>query len=177
MSKNKERHQPSSEEMEHAEESMSELEKVMTDVRYKVLANPEFQGKKVVFIMRGVPGSGKSSIAREIAHPEGVIHSTDQYFYDAKGEYRFDPSKLSEYHDKNYDAFCKSLELEKPVVVIDNTNVQRSHFERYVIAAKARGYLVREIEAPKPDPAMAAKRNIHSVSEETIRQMLAQYEK
>ena len=177
MFKSKEGYQPSPEEVGRAESSITEIQRVMSDVRYKILTNPEFRGKKILFIMRGVPGSGKSTIAREIIPSEGVIHSTDKYFYDDEGKYNFDPSKLKEYHDENFKSFCRSLEEEKPIVVIDNTNIQRVHFDRYVDAAKAKGYVVHIVEAPQPDPSVAAERNTHSVPEEVIRRMIEQYEK
>ncbi len=63
---------------------------------------------KIVYILRGVPGSGKSTRAALFAGTSGIIHSTDSYFY-KNGEYLYDPSKLGEYHDKNYEAFCISL--------------------------------------------------------------------
>lgn len=105
MTKLQENYQPSPEEVGRAENSMSELGRVMSEVRYEVLNSPEYKGKKIVFIMRGVSGSGKSTIAKELAYPEGVIHSTDDYFYNEAGEYKFDPTKLSEYHEKNFQAF------------------------------------------------------------------------
>lgn len=46
-----------------------------------------------VIIMRGVPGSGKSTYVRN-RYPEARVVSADRYFTDpATGEYRFDASK------------------------------------------------------------------------------------
>lgn len=159
-----------------AEDRMTELQRVMTDVRYEVLTNPEFSGKKFVFIMRGVPGSGKSTVACEIAHPDGVVHSTDSYF-EEDGEYKFDPTKLEENHEKNFQAFLKSMSEEKPIVVVDNTNIKRGHFEKYINAAKEAGYVVREISLSTPDLKDAVERNTHGVSQEIIKRMMDEYEK
>ena len=167
---------PSPEEIRKTEESLSENQSIMTNVRYEVLNNPDFIGKKIVFIMRGVPGSGKSTIAKEIAHPDGVIHSTDSYF-EENGEYTFDPSKLGENHEKNFQSFQKSLSGEKPIVVVDNTNIKRSHFEKYIDAAKEKGYLVHEVAVPTPNPKEAAERNLHGVSQDVIKRMIDEYEK
>ncbi len=95
---------------QEAYERMSDLQKVMSGVRYEQLTDPELAGKKIVYIMRGVPGSGKSTVAKEIAHPDGAIHSTDTKFIDEHGIYRFDSEKKGEYHDQNFADFCKSLE-------------------------------------------------------------------
>ena len=62
---------------------------------------------KLVFIMRGLPGSGKSTLARQLVGGavRGNMHSTDTYFIDADGAYRFNPAKLAEFHAKNFQAF------------------------------------------------------------------------
>ncbi|MCA9363772.1 ATP-binding protein [Candidatus Kaiserbacteria bacterium] len=91
--------------------------------------------------MRGVPGSGKSTIARRLAGENGVIHSTDDYFM-VDGEYRFDPEKLREHHDANHKAFCESVIAGFEVVICDNTNTQPWHFKRYVESAEKAGYMV-----------------------------------
>jgi predicted kinase len=126
-------------------------------------------------IMRGVPGSGKSTIAKLLAGETGVIHSTDSYFY-IEGVYSFSPSFLSQNHEKNFRAFCESLKKGVPIVICDNTNVERAHFAHYISAAEAAGYQVDIVAMPHPDPEVAATRNEHGASSETIRQMIADWE-
>jgi hypothetical protein len=58
----------------------------------------------LVVIMRGLPGSGKTHIAKQ-RYPKAVHCSTDKFFTDERGVYRFDPLKLAEYHDKNLRNF------------------------------------------------------------------------
>ena len=130
---------------------------------------------KVAYIMRGVPGSGKSTLARQLANGNGAIHSTDDFFY-VEGEYRFNPEFLREYHDRNYAAFCLSLSNGVPVIVLDNTNTRRWHFERYVEAAKQAGYLVALVVLPHPRPEVAAQRTIHQVPTLTIQRMIEEWE-
>ena len=131
---------------------------------------------KIVYIMRGVPGSGKSTLARKLSMGSGIIHSTDDYFV-VDGDYRFDPSKLREYHDCNFEEFCESLRYGVPVVICDNTNVHRWMFRRYLEAAWFYGYLDVVISMPHPEPEVAAARNVHTVPAEVIRQMIDQWEK
>lgn len=50
--------------------------------------------------MRGVPGSGKSTKAKQLAGIKGLVYSTDDFFM-KNGDYVYDPSKIGEYHDKN----------------------------------------------------------------------------
>ena len=65
---------------------------------------------KICYIMRGLPGSGKSEIARSLAisDVETIIHSTDDFF--DKENYKEDCTyeKCVENHHKNFEAFKKS---------------------------------------------------------------------
>lgn len=130
---------------------------------------------KRVYILRGIPGSGKSSLAAHLAGEAGIVHSTDHYFY-VDGKYCFDSSLLPRNHEKNFMAFCESLRKGVSVIVCDNTNIKRSHFTRYVVAAEAAGYQVDIVAIPHPDPEIAAARNKHGAPIERIRQMIADWE-
>ncbi|KFW04128.1 NEDD4-binding protein 2 [Eurypyga helias] len=57
---------------------------------------------QVLVLLRGVPGSGKSYLARTLLedNPGGIILSTDDYFY-KHGQYHYDPDCLEEAHDWN----------------------------------------------------------------------------
>jgi adenylate kinase family enzyme len=58
--------------------------------------------------MRGVPGSGKSTKAKQLAGIKGLIYSTDDFFM-KNGDYVYDPSKIGEYHDRNLERTVKSM--------------------------------------------------------------------
>jgi adenylate kinase family enzyme len=51
--------------------------------------------KQQLIIVRGIPGSGKSTFASSLGIPH---YEADQYFIGADGVYRFDFSKLGEAH-------------------------------------------------------------------------------
>lgn len=130
---------------------------------------------KLAFIMRGIPGSGKSTVARLIAGQYGAIHSTDDLRTIA-GEYRFDPAETRGKHDENFWRFCESVHQHIPVVICDNTNVQRWEYERYIDAARGAGYLVSIVTLPHPPVAIAAERNTHGVPRDAIVRMLERWE-
>jgi len=130
---------------------------------------------KIAYIMRGVPGSGKSTIARSLVNGNGVIHSTDDYFV-VNGEYRHDAARLREFHKANLDAFCQSLLRGIPVVVCDNTNSKRWEFAPYVEAAQKAGYAVAIVSLPHPPLEVAVARNFHRVPAEAIEIMIARWE-
>jgi len=131
--------------------------------------------KKTAIVMRGIPGSGKSSHARDLAGPQGVIHSTDDFFMVA-GEYLFDPGKLRENHAKNLAAFKHSLAQGLDPVVVDNTNSKYWEYKPYVEAADDAGYMVVVAEVPHIPVGTAVKRNTHGVPKQAIERMLARWQ-
>ena len=128
------------------------------------------------YIMRGIPGSGKSTQARQLAGSTGKIHSTDDYFMQ-DGKYVFDPNKLGRNHQLNFQAFKADLQLGVSPVIVDNTNARKWEYENYAKAAEDAGYRVEVVQVPHIDPALAAQRNTHGVPEESIRRMIARWEK
>lgn len=130
---------------------------------------------KIAYIMRGVPDSGKSTVAKSIVGGAGAVHSTDAYFY-RDGQYQFDPSLLGEYHRKNLQAFSESVCKGIPVVICDNTNVKREHWKPYAQVAHNAGYIVAVVTLPHPEPSAAAQRNTHNVPEHAIRRMIELWE-
>uniref|UniRef100_A0A8W8KSP8 Uncharacterized protein n=1 Tax=Magallana gigas TaxID=29159 RepID=A0A8W8KSP8_MAGGI len=66
------------------------------------------KSSKTVFIMRGVSGSGKSTIARAIqkVYPSAVLCSADDYFM-REGEYHFSADDLESAHK-----YCQRLAEE-----------------------------------------------------------------
>lgn len=98
---------------------------------------------KAMLIMRGWPGCGKSTYARQIAkqlsdtNPDVRVFSTDDYFM-IDGEYKFDPAKIVTAHQWNIqrcDDFCR--DHSDGVAIVDNTNIKVEHMQPYIdIAAK-----------------------------------------
>jgi len=129
---------------------------------------------KVCFILRGVPGSGKSTYAKRLVENGGVIHSTDHWFT-IDGVYKRDVSRLAKFHDLTFTCFCKSIEQSVERVVVDNTSIRVIEFDRYRAFAEANGYIVEVIEF-RPDPSDAWRRNVHGVQLEKVVAMDTMFE-
>ena len=77
---------------------------------------------KTLYIVRGVPGSGKSTFAQSLDCP---VFEADQYFIDSEtGEYKFDGSKIKLAHN-----WCKlrveqSMEDDSQKIAVSNTFTQ-----------------------------------------------------
>lgn len=148
--------------------------------------------------MRGIPGGGKSTKARELAieHIKNggssvVICSTDDYHME-DGAYVFKRDKLGEFHQKNqmraYDHCRNGIEL----VIIDNTNIKRRDMTVYISNAQSAGYTIEEVivgeEFLVPNMDMephsftgyidvCAQRNTHGVPREAIERMARSFQK
>tara|TARA_Y100000310_G_scaffold161696_1_gene161596 strand:- start:520 stop:945 length:426 start_codon:yes stop_codon:yes gene_type:complete len=135
-------------------------------------------------ILRGLPGSGKSTVAEILAlgrstmvsHDSNTItHSTDSFFYE-DGDYNFDFKKLGEYHAKNLAAFTDSCEKKVSLIICDNTNTQYWEYEKYIEAAKKHGYKVHIVTVGDFDVECCAERNTHGVPGEAIQKMKDRWE-
>jgi len=134
---------------------------------------------KELIILRGLPGSGKSTFARSI--PAGPIQhhwiepkavcSADDYFVDQEtGAYAFNPSDIGLAHRQ---CFAKALHftlLETGLVIIDNTNIHASEIAPYYLLGETRGYDVRILFFPCSIERSLAQQT-HGVPEAVIRRM------
>ncbi|NWT85051.1 N4BP2 protein, partial [Lanius ludovicianus] len=136
---------------------------------------------QVLVLLRGVPGSGKSYLARNLLedNPGGIILSTDDYFY-KHGNYLYDPDCLGEAHDWNRKRAKEAFEMRISPIIIDNTNIQAWEMKPYVTLAQQFKYKVMFREPDtwwKFKPKELERRNIHGVSKEKIKRMLERYER
>ncbi|KFO88657.1 NEDD4-binding protein 2, partial [Buceros rhinoceros silvestris] len=136
---------------------------------------------QVLVLLRGVPGSGKSYLARSLLedNPGGIILSTDDYFY-KHGQYHYDPDCLGEAHDWNTKRAKEAFEMEISPIIIDNTNIQAWEMKPYVALAQQFKYKVMFREPDtwwKFKPKELERRNIHGVSKEKIKRMLERFER
>lgn len=126
--------------------------------------------KKSLIIVRGLPGSGKSTIAHDLARTSGLrgysieICETDQFFM-KDGKYEFDASKLHRYHTKNQDACWNAMKNDVDWVVVSNTSLTLSEVVPYIHSAVLSGYDVQVVTAK------GNYESLHAVPLETIERM------
>lgn len=95
-------------------------------------------------IMRGLPGSGKTTRAREIAagEPGALICSADEFWWTDSGRYAFDGGRYSEAHEHCRSRVATALRLGTPLIVVDNTHVRWLEVEIYRWMGMVAGYEV-----------------------------------
>ncbi len=107
---------------------------------------------KTLIIMRGLPWTGKSYRARELAGTTGKIFSTDDYWYQVNhpekpDEYSFNPRFLAHAHKWNQVRAHQAMNMGEPLIIIDNTNTTPSEPKAYVEYACWQDYTCR-VEEP-----------------------------
>jgi len=127
---------------------------------------------KTLTIVRGLPGSGKSSFAGFV-WDDYAICEADKFFYDLDGNYNFDSSKLKQAHE-----WCRN-EVENrmkqndenpqyyPDIVVSNTFTQEWEMQPYFDLAEKYGYRVFSIIVENRH----GNKNIHGVPDDTLKKM------
>lgn len=137
------------------------------------------QGRRVLVLMRGLPGSGKTTLALKICGGTGVVLSADHFFFQ-DGKYSFDKARLSEAHEWNKRRAKQAMQEGHSPVIIDNTNVEVWEMMPYVALALRSKYHVCVLEPDTPwkfDARQLAQKNMHGVPRRTIDSMLERYDR
>lgn len=131
---------------------------------------------KTLYIVRGVPGSGKSTFARSVAKPWQIFEA-DKFFM-KDGKYQFDYTKIKDAHNdckrKVHRAMHPSLcrELLYNTIVVSNTFTQEWEMRFYEIIAKKYGYKVFHIVVENRHGGV----NEHGVPEDKLEVMKNRFE-
>ena len=120
-----------------------------------------------LILVRGLPGSGKSTIAMNLIG--WYWHLETDQFWMKDGEYKWDASKLGEAHD-----WCQS-ETRKLLTrgfspVVSNTFTTKKELKPYFDIAKEFDVV------PQVILCQAQYGNIHNVPDETLKKMKARFE-
>lgn len=128
--------------------------------------NLEDLQKYDVIIMSGIPGSGKSTIAKKY-FGDRLFCSADYYF---GIPYKFVPEEIGQAHRSCMRSFLSTLVGGKANLLIDNTNIEAWEISPYIAVAEAHELKVCVLQI-NCDPKVAFGRNQHNVPGQTISRM------
>lgn len=138
-----------------------------------------------VYIIRGAPGTGKTTEASKMDKNENAVHcSADNYFYEVAAlngtSYleEFKPWLVGKAHQFCWGAFIHALVvMGEETIIVDNTNTYKWEYENYVLLAEQLGYEVEIITTDMSESAeVYHERNTHGVPLEVIERMLREFE-
>ena len=127
---------------------------------------------KVLVLLRGVSGAGKSTCAKFLFSLDPIntwICSADQFFIDKDGNYKFDKDKLYVSQQRCKMDFMQALSFNKQLIIIDNTNTSENEMSFYIDNAQKHGYAIFSLVVENRNGTS----NVHNVPLETIHRQAA----
>lgn len=123
---------------------------------------------KKMTLLRGLPGSGKSTYAKLNSHALTGFIEADMYFVDDNGNYNFDATKLHQAHK-----WCRET-VENWMgphgfddIIVSNTFTQEWEMKPYFELAEKYGYVVFSLIVENRHGGV----NVHGVPDEKLEQM------
>jgi predicted kinase len=135
---------------------------------------PQYKGDLI--LLRGIPGSGKSTLGEIILqtpqqqNPD--VLSADNFFVDENGKYNFDASKLKEAHNMCQQKCAERMRLEFSKIVVANTFTQEWEMQPYFEMANRYGYRIHTLIVENRHGS----KNVHNVPDDKLEQMKDRFE-
>ena len=123
--------------------------------------------KKILYLVRGCPGSGKTTFANTLSNGEYPVLAADDYHYDDEGNYNWDPKNLHKAHKYCKDKTHEKMKEEYDKIFVCNTFVKESELKPYYVLANKMGYDVFSVVVENRH----GNKNIHGVPNDTIKRM------
>lgn len=128
---------------------------------------------KELFLLRGLPGAGKSTLAKMLVGDKDYCHKeADMYFVDRDGNYKFNPSQLKDAHKWCQDEIEFAMKYDHSPVVVSNTFTQEWEMQSYYELAEKYGYRVHSLIVENRHGGV----NEHGVPEDKLEIMKNRFE-
>lgn len=119
---------------------------------------------KTLILVRGVPGSGKTTFAEYIAkYNDAVVCTADDFFINEKGEYKFNADRLGFAHHQCM-VKCENAMKEGKPVIVGNTSTTEKEVNPYMVMAEKYDYFVFSVIVENRHGGV----NSHGVPDEKI---------
>jgi predicted kinase len=127
---------------------------------------------KTLILLRGLPGSGKSTFAKTLVNKDYCHKEADMFFVDSEGNYKFQLSKIRDAHRWCQEEVDFLMKYEHSPLVVSNTFTQEWEMEEYYKLAEKHGYTVFSIIVENRHGGV----NEHGVPAEKLEQMKNRFE-
>ena len=100
--------------------------------------------RKIILVLRGASGCGKSFLAQHLSSKQGVkTVCADDFFTNSSGEYNFDAAKLNLAHEQCRNRFKEALlSPDIDTIIVANTSTTSKEFSFYKDFAESCGHFV-----------------------------------
>ena len=124
---------------------------------------------KSLFLLRGLPGAGKSTLAKSIG---GSHVEADMYFLNEQGDYNFDPAKLKDAHNWCRETAETAMKRGADKVIVSNTFTMEWEMDAYYEVAEKYSFTVFSLIVENRHGG----KNVHSCPEEKVEMMKKRFE-
>ena len=135
--------------------------------------------EKILYIVRGLPGSSKSTFAKKVVKSDFLVCEADKYFIDKEtGEYKFDGPKIKDAHKYCQDlveTYMKDSMVNDQwyrEIAVSNTFTMEWEMNPYFKLAEKYGYTVFTIVVENRHGG----KNIHGVPDDKLEVMKNRFE-
>jgi adenylate kinase family enzyme len=128
---------------------------------------------KNLILLRGLPGAGKSTVAKLIgADGAGYAHYEADMFFMKDGEYKFEPTQIKMAHNWCQIQTEKAMANDTYIVIVSNTFTQEWEMERYLELAKYYDYQVTSLVVENRHNGT----NVHGVPQDKLEIMKERFQ-
>ena len=124
---------------------------------------------KTLYIVRGLPGSGKSTFAQSLDCP---VFEADMFFVNSQGVYNFDFTKIKDAHSWCQEMVEDHMFNQDEKIAVSNTFTQEWEMKPYYDMAKTYGYTVFSVVVENRHGG----ENVHGVPADKLEVMKNRFE-
>jgi len=132
---------------------------------------PNFRKETILYLIRGIPGSGKTYLAKEVInnYKHTINHFEADMFFELSGSYNFDRSKLNDAHLWCYANTADKL-IKNESCIVANTFTTKWELSKYINLASKLGVEVKIVKCE------GNFKSIHDVPDDTVEKMKERWE-